>query len=116
MARSDAHRRAESERCAYAWRCRKADGTISARRSPVAGVAQRIRSAAAPGGRGLPRDPKTYRANNKARTHRRGVHPHRQPAAAVDRSQYLPHSNKREAQRHTDQIAAGSLRAENGLR
>jgi hypothetical protein len=111
MARSQAQRRAESERCAGAWR-------RTFNKSPVAGIAQRIRdtskpapdfvSVAKPGGH--------YRANSPKRERIRDPLRHRTPAAAVDRSQYLPHGNKREAKRRRDQIAAGSLRAENGLR
>ena len=96
---------------ADAWKCA---------RSPVAGIAGRIRSAkraqVARSTKSEARPSISYRANKPPRDNIRGVHPHRTPAAAIDRSQYLPHVGKGECARRQRQVAAGSLTAANGLR
>lgn len=72
--------------------------------SRVFGIGERVRdavsvsvmSSAAPSSA---RKANTYRANRLPRAPLRGVRPHQLPGAAVDRSQYLPHSGARECAR-----------------
>jgi hypothetical protein len=58
----------------------------------------------------------TYRANKPPSGRVRGVHPHQHPRAFYRQSLHLPHAGTRECARRARQIAAGSLRRENGLR